>query len=224
MTRCMMLIFFLSLFLQGCPAPGEPGSGNTSQQGQGQGQGQQGQGQGQQGQGQGQQTFKKAMTWSQIKQDKQLGIVLVGLSGGDPYGGDTPVDQVLPVLAIKKEYLPRPNYRVDGTGGAMDKEYYRGWSGGHIKLTPPVKGSALTSLKAANDYCSKTCGQGWQMAEFHDGLCYPGMDLGTFHGATWPGRDKLRRGGWNFWAYGDVGTNTRFWVSIDDQNANPWGR
>lgn len=164
------------------------------------------------------------MTWKQLRYDRQLGISLVGLSGGDPYVGDTSIDQALPVLAIRKENLPRPNYRVDGEGAAMSKEFYRGWAGGHIKLTPPIMGSKLTSLKVANDYCSKSCGQGYQMAEFHDGLFYPGMDLNKFAGDTWPERSRLQRGGWNFWAFGDVGANSRFWVYIDDQNANPWGR
>jgi hypothetical protein len=168
------------------------------------------------------QVKKMAMTWKQLRHDPQLGIALVGCSSSDPRQGDTPVEAKLPVLAIKKSNLPRPNYAVDGQAHAMEKEFYRGWSGGYIKLTPPIKGSSLTSLKAANDYCRQTCGEGYQMAEFHDGFFYPGMDKNTYYGATWPDRNRLEQGGWFFWANGDVGNNSRFWVYINDQRANCW--
>jgi len=60
----------------------------------------------------------------------------------------------------------------------------------------------------ADSLCASTFGAGYRMAEFHDG------DPGYWCG-------------WDFW--GDALSanlapfvNTRFWVSINDQNANPW--
>jgi hypothetical protein len=37
------------------------------------------------------------------------------------------------------------------------------------------------------------------MAEFHDG-----------------------GGGWSYWGFGNIQIGRRFWVAINDQNANPW--
>ncbi|MDQ7826942.1 MAG: hypothetical protein RDV48_29355 [Candidatus Eremiobacteraeota bacterium] len=230
MKSSTVIVLCILLLLAGCQALGDRSAVSVQGGQQVQGQGGQVQGQQQQQSQQQQQVQqapqpgKKAMTWKFHKKDPELGIVLAGLGGGDPYHGDTLITESLPVLAIKKESLPRPNYAVDRTGGSMDKEYYRGWSGGRVKLTPPIRGTELTSLEAANDYCRKSCGEGYRMAEFHDGLVCPGMDKDKFHGDTWPGSDTLRRGGWNFWAYGEVSTDGRFWVSIDDQDANCWGR
>jgi hypothetical protein len=32
------------------------------------------------------------------------------------------------------------------------------------------------------------------------------------------------QGGWNWWARGNVRTDRRFWIAIDDQPANCWDR
>jgi len=79
----------------------------------------------------------------------------------------------------------------------IESQYYE-WSGGSVALTRPVQGFKLTSLQEANRLVQEELGPGWEMAEFHDG---------------W---------GWNFWAYGNVAADQRFWVFIDDQPANPW--
>ncbi|MEO0481340.1 MAG: hypothetical protein AAF196_17870 [Planctomycetota bacterium] len=77
---------------------------------------------------------------------------------------------------------------------------YRRWARGYVALTVPIKGTELTSLEAANQIVRRELGEQWRMAEFHDG---------------W---------GWNFWARGNISDDSRFWVHINDQNANPWGR
>ena len=79
----------------------------------------------------------------------------------------------------------------------IESQYYE-WSGGSIALTRPVQGYKLTSLQEANRLIQEELGPGWEMAEHHDG---------------W---------GWNFWAYGNIAADQRFWVSINDQPANPW--
>ncbi len=167
--------------------------------------------------------IRKAMTWKKISHDDKLGIDIVGCAGCNAYSGDVRVTEELPVLAIKKEGLPRPPY---GFGGCKDcareKEYYYGWAGGHIALTKPIKGSELTSLQKANEYCEQQCGKGYRMAEFHDGEYVVGMNKEQYYGETWLDESHRSRGAWNFFAYGNIPADTRFWVYIDDQPANCW--
>lgn len=74
-----------------------------------------------------------------------------------------------------------------------------GWAGGHISLTQPISGLALEDLANANSLCEAAFGPGYVMGEFHDG-----------------------GGGWNWNAYGNVKTGTRFWVYINDTAGNCW--
>ena len=75
---------------------------------------------------------------------------------------------------------------------------YDQWSGGYINITAPYSGSTWQSQNDADNICCATFGAKWRLAEFHDG---------------W---------GWGFAAYGNVPSNQRFWVSINDQRANCW--
>jgi len=78
-------------------------------------------------------------------------------------------------------------------------DFYNGWARGHIATTPPVPGVTLTSQAVANQICAAHFGVGWRAAEFHDG-----------------------GGGWNWYAYGDVRNDMRFWAAINDQPGNCW--
>jgi hypothetical protein len=78
-------------------------------------------------------------------------------------------------------------------------DFNNGWAAGEVRLTPPVAGAALDSQATADALCASQFGTGFRMAEFHDG-----------------------QGGWHWWANGRVAENTRFWVAINDQPANPW--
>ena len=57
----------------------------------------------------------------------------------------------------------------------------------------------------------------------------PGMSTDKFYGndqhwhsaSARTGSDATR-GGWAFWAHGNVRDDTRLWVRIDDQPANCW--
>ncbi|OJT22093.1 flagellar hook-length control protein [Archangium sp. Cb G35] len=80
----------------------------------------------------------------------------------------------------------------------LPADWYTGWANGHITTTPPVQGLTLTSAAVADQICAASFGSGWRMAQFHDG------------------------GGWNFYAYGNVRNDMRFWVHISDQPANCW--
>ncbi|WP_253910608.1 flagellar hook-length control protein [Pyxidicoccus fallax] len=78
-------------------------------------------------------------------------------------------------------------------------DFYNGWARGNIATTLPVSGTSLTSLAVANQLCASAFGAGWRMAEFHDG-----------------------NGGWNWYAYGNVRSDMRFWVHINDNAGNCW--
>ena len=97
--------------------------------------------------------------------------------------------------------LPVLCYKYDGSSvpSGLTPSFYNGWKYGHIATTLPVQGTSLTSLSAANAICVNYFGAGWEIAEFHH---------------NW--------GGWNWWAYGNVRDDTRFWTYIDDQPGNCW--
>jgi hypothetical protein len=157
----------------------------------------------------------KGLTWSRAA-DPPLAIEGVGCEGCNPTQGDTSCSASLPILCIKPEGEPRPNYDVTGNG-----PYYRGWAGGHMRLTAPVQGTSLTSLSAANANCVSAFGPGYRMAEFHDGKYVNGMDLNAYYGNTWPS-SGLKNGGWSFYGYGDISDSTRFWTYVNDQHAHCW--
>jgi hypothetical protein len=172
---------------------------------------------------------KMGLTWGKIKHDQERYIDLVGCYGKpkpagsdacDARTGDTPCDRSLPILCINKDGSPRPDYSLENKGHKLAKEYYRGWAEGDIMLTPPIKGSDITSLDHADSLCRDWLGDGYQMAEFHDGRWIKGMGPDKYYGDTWP--ENTNESGWNFWAYGNVGDESRFWVYIRDQQANCW--
>ncbi len=172
---------------------------------------------------------KLGLTWGKERHDDRFGIDLVGCHGRpstelesscNAYVGDTPCSRALPVLCVKKTGAPRPGYEVDSSDHSWVKESYRGWLEGELQLTPPVVGNTLTSLDQANDLCSRQFGPGYRMAEFHDGRWVKEMSEQRFFGDSWP--EDTNEGGWNFWGYGNISGESRFWVYIRDQQANCW--
>ena len=141
---------------------------------------------------------RHGMTWTVLEQ--QAGYTRVGAdSSTDPYGGDTTIDEVLPVLCEIKDGRDPP--------GGITFTLYVGWVQGALQLTSPIVGAALTSQAQGDAICAGTFGTGWRMAEFHDGRY---------------GSDFSSSGGWSYWGAGTLPTDTRFWVAISDQPANPW--
>lgn len=133
------------------------------------------------------------MTWATHSHDNSLGIDKVSCSNCNAYQGETSCKVSLPVLCTRIDNAPRPAYT------ATPSEYYDGWSGGHIATTMPVQGTSLSTATTGDQLCRATFGDGWRMAEFHDG-----------------------NGGWSFRAYGYIRNDQRFWVRINDQPANCW--
>jgi hypothetical protein len=178
---------------------------------------------------------KKGLTWGLVSHIDELGVDRVGCSGKprvdgssdgqacDPYQGDTSCSTALPILCLKAANLPRPNYAVAGKEYAMPVEYYNGWTGGQIGITQPVRGDQLTSVETANELCKAALGEGFRMAEHHDGKYVIGMNEKNYYGKTWPAESRLLPGGWHWYAYGTIHGGTRFWVYINDQQqGNCW--
>jgi hypothetical protein len=142
---------------------------------------------------------QNGMTWTHSMSNSQSGTITVGCNGCDPYQGDTPCTQQMPLLCV---YKPTPAFPLPVSVNNSDQ--YNLWAGGVIATSQPVAGSAFANTAAANAYCIGQFGANWRVAEFHDG---------------W---------GWNFQAYGGTVSapavpSTRFWVYINDQSAaNCW--
>ena len=178
---------------------------------------------------------EKGLTWGLVSHIDEFGVDRVGCSGKprvdgssdgqacDPYQGDTSCSTALPILCLKAANLPRPNYAVAGKEHAMPVEYYNGWTGGQIGITQPVRGDQLTSVETANELCKAALGEGFRMAEHHDGKYVTGMNEKNYYGKTWPDESRLLPGGWHWYAYGTIHSGTRFWVYINDQQqGNCW--
>ena len=147
--------------------------------------------------------YNSGKTYAQVRYDSQT----------DPYSGDTSVNQSLSLLCIRKspelavDPIPNQTQSVITPGGASKNS----WSGGEIFAIPNVLGSSLVSPEVADGKCEQA-GQeryhlsGFRMAEFHDG--------------------SDPNAGWGFWAQSDdpnlSSPGIRYWVKINDQNANPW--
>ncbi len=147
---------------------------------------------------------KKGMTWFHSTSNATYGTITVGCGPAgpdrcDPAHGDTLCTQQLPVLCI---YKPKPAFPLPV--GLMVPNDYNRWSGGVVATTQPVAGNTFANSAAVTAYCKATFGDGWRVAEFHDGLY------------------------WNFQAYGGSVSaptvpSTRFWVHINDQkDGNCW--
>jgi len=133
------------------------------------------------------------MTWQKFSHDVFTGTDLVGCGGTcNPYVGDTSCRVLLPVLCVRIDGSPNPGVAAD---------FYHGWREGHITTTMPVSGTSLTSQVVADQICAATFGNGWIMAEHHH---------------------PTGGGGWNWHAFGNVRTDTRFWTRINNQPGNCW--
>ncbi|CAF0780272.1 unnamed protein product [Adineta steineri] len=146
------------------------------------------------------------MTWKKYTHLEPFGVDLVGCSGGgggvpeppgmicNAYSGDTNCDTSLPILCVKYDDSPQPTIPVTWN-------YSFGWNRGHIRLTSSVRGSVFRDLSEVNEFCGVIFGNGWRTATFHDG-----------------------GGGWNYYSYGNISSDKRFWVHVNDQDANCWNR
>lgn len=169
----------------------------------------------------------KGYTYKKISHDATLGVDQVGYSGGgNPYVGDTSCAVALPILCVNVDGSPRPNYDPPAITASQPDEFYAGWAEGHFASTLPVRGDLIKSADYGAHLCRQSFGKGWRMLEHHDGRWVYGMDSMN-HGnsigsqSPWPTGDT-NSGGWHAWGHGNLRTDTRFWVHINDQRGNCW--
>jgi hypothetical protein len=171
---------------------------------------------------------KKGLTWTLRRHVDGLNMDMFGCNGCDPYAGDTDCGKKRSILCINKQKLNRPAYDINCTAASAPAEYYCGWSGGLYGATPPVRGCNIKSQYRGNKFCAASLGEGWVMAEFHDGAYIVGMSKTKYAGNDWK---RLQQGGWNAYGYSNinkVGSSDvdedrhDYWVYINDQTANCW--
>ncbi len=100
------------------------------------------------------------MTWYTFENDPVLNVSHPRCGDCDPYVGDTPCSEVLPVLCLYPQGLPNPGIVTD---------FYNGWAEGDVALTDPIPGCLLNSVNSATALCEATYGVGWRLGEHHDG-------------------------------------------------------
>ena len=160
--------------------------------------------------------FKRGLTWRKKQHTCSNGLELVGCVNCNPYQGDTQCYQLRPILCIYKAQDTRPDYTVNNP-------FYEGWSGGHIKITKPMRGCYIFSKAHADFICRTEFGFGWRMASHHDGHYIWGMNGMQYAYGSW-NWGSSNEGGWNFYAYGNVSTSpyNSYWTYIRNQPGNCW--
>lgn len=160
--------------------------------------------------------FKRGLTWRRKSHSCANGLDFVGCVNCNPYQGDTQCFQRRPILCIYKAQDVRPDYNVSNP-------FYEGWSGGHVKITRPIRGCYIYNKAHADFVCRTEFGLGWRMASHHDGRYIWGMNGMNFAYGSWNWGASLE-GGWNFYAYGNLPTSpyNNFWTYIRNQPGNCW--
>lgn len=165
----------------------------------------------------------KAMTWQAYKLTPEAAagnLASVGCQGCNAYKGDVKRNKKLPILCIVPGDSPMPaNYLAWGNTivlapgtASSDWKFYHGWSGGKIGITEPFKGTEIVSKEFADEKCKKQLGDpNARMVEHHDNNV-GGWGLGAEIHPMSASNTLL----------GNGNKTLRFWVSINDQNANPW--
>ena len=166
--------------------------------------------------------MRDGMTWRVRQHIPSLYSSWAHCSGCNAYHGDTWCFLKRKILCVYKQKMDRPPYPVGPHGGVMDDEFYQGWSGGHFRVTKPVRGCFIFSPVHANAICAYNFGVGWEMAEHHDGYWINGMSTNSFYWGTWDW-DAAQSGGWSAWGFSVLPvSDERYWTRIINQKANCW--
>ena len=107
--------------------------------------------------------------------------------------GDTACDRQLPLLCFKDLNSPAP---------AELEAFGVNWSGGIVAISAPVVGNQFDTVDDAHRYCLAKFGEGWRVADYHDGGAGP------------------------IAAYGNAGSDpVRVWIDIKTKpGATCWSR
>jgi hypothetical protein len=148
---------------------------------------------------------RRGMTWGMINDAKsRKGVVHVGCDG-DPKVNNPNSPKCNPYQGDTECDQKLPVLCLNKTKpiacpADLVTDSGKQWSGGEVRLTMAMEGTKLDSLSAADQICKNAFGTEWKIAEFHDGS------------------------GWGLWAQGNMKPKERFWVFINDQNANCWDK
>jgi len=86
----------------------------------------------------------------------------------NPFTGDTLCSTALPLACFIDTGEPVPQMKDDVS--LLTRQYIQTyWSGGHIKVTPAMRGDHFKTLAEANQYCAAEFGDGWRVLDYHDG-------------------------------------------------------
>ena len=144
--------------------------------------------------------------------------VMVGIDAtSNPYTGDTNTSETHSLLCIVPSNLRAPAKLPSprtSPGGALVGSFSRSY----LFAIPNIQGTQLTSKAAADKIC-KT----FRQSDFLDnGINYSNARMAEFH----DGDKATGLTGWKFWGVASEnnlnGFKDRMWVSITDQNTNPW--
>jgi len=180
-------------------------------------------------------TNPNAMTWTASEIPGVTGgpnataVVHLNCHGGgnscEPYSGDTPKNTALHMVCFVPGNDPEPaaytshfdtNW-VQGSRAVNNWRFYHGYSGGQVGLTSKLHAGAISSRADADMACKcPVFGLGdpnARMLEFHDNGV-GGWGMGARIHPNSRGKSKLKDP--------SMHGHERFWVSINDQNSNPW--
>ena len=170
--------------------------------------------------------LRKGLTFTTKQTIPSLSLNLLGCWWCEPNLGDTNCWFKRPILCLRRKNTSRPPYDVEEVGGNEPDEFYQGWSGGEVEITPPIRGCFIFSREAANVLCEWYFGKGFVMASFDDGRWIENMDGERLSGEEWEEfGGRLRKGGWNFYAKGELEVNfgvDRYWVDAKNGSGNCW--
>ena len=98
----------------------------------------------------------KAYTWTPKTIERTSTDIYWALlatdSISDPYHGDTPISETLPILCIKPEGLSKSSFLTQFNMVSTQSSPVN-WSGALLAFSQPVRGSTLTSSVVADNIC-----------------------------------------------------------------------
>ncbi|MER7842429.1 RICIN domain-containing protein [Kitasatospora sp. NPDC096077] len=131
------------------------------------------------------------LSWTVLEQRADNVVHVGGDATSNPYQGDTPGTDQLPVLCLAQDGRPAP--------AGVPTDGYHSWARGEVRATEPVHGTLLTSRARADQLCATVFGAPFRMAEFHDGQGWSLWANGTLPTGTrfWTAIDDQEANPWN---------------------------
>ena len=132
-----------------------------------------------------------------------------GCQNCDANEGNTNCDEVHPILCVHSyKGFGRPAYPISG------KLASNGWVGGDIEITTrELQGYDIFSKENGDRMCESDLGEGWEMAYYTMGRCFPSMTSTYPVGKTWKW-ERTAPGEKGFWGYGVALGDVWIWNDV----------